>query len=315
MIQPSKLPFLEYLSWQIVDPYRLSETEMLARYERGWRHQSQVDIPSEELAWIERLAVDNKSWIGSEFIDFKVNRHQIIHQILKGLNRDLLSECRAYFGGGTLISLDLGEYRTSNDIDFICPFGADYNRLRRSINELTPQILLMDDSHLEISRITIDQYGIRLGIVTNGVTIKTEIIAEAGFELDPPRQPNWSPVRCLSVSDCFTSKLLANADRYNDSSVRSRDLIDLAHLRLAGSIPTSAIAKSEAAYYRAMPALTDALTQFQRDRDWRFDCYEQLNISQCDRSRTIDGIDLLALDFGLSLTDRTIVESGDLGGH
>jgi hypothetical protein len=315
MIQPLKLPFLEYLSWQIVDPYRLSEAEMLARYERGWRHQSQVDIPGEELAWIERLAVNNKSWIGSEFMDFKVNRHQIIHQILKGLNRDLLSECRAYFGGGTLISLDLGEYRTSNDIDFICPFGADYSRLRRSINELTPQILLMDDSHLEISRIMIDQYGIRLGIVANGVTIKTEIIAEAGFELDPPRQPNWSPVQCLSVSDCFTSKLLANADRYNDSSVRSRDLIDLAHLRLAGSIPTSAIAKSEAAYYRAMPALTDALTQFQRDRDWRNDCYEQLNISQCDRSRTIDGIDLLALDFSLSLTDRTIAESGDLGGH
>jgi hypothetical protein len=315
MIQPSKLPFLEYLSWQIVDPYRLSEAEMLARYERGWRHQSQVDIPGEELAWIEQLALNNKSWIGSEFMDFKVNRHQIIHQILKGLNRDLLSECRAYFGGGTLISLDLGEYRTSNDIDFICPFGADYSRLRRSINELTPQILLMDDSHLEISRITIDQYGIRLGIVSNGVTIKTEIIAEAGFELDPPRQPNWSPVQCLSVSDCFTSKLLANADRYNDSSVRSRDLIDLAHLRLAGSIPTSAIAKSEAAYYRAMPALTDALTQFQRDLDWRFDCYEQLNISPIDRSRTIDGIDLLALDFGLSLTDRTIAESGDSGGH
>jgi Nucleotidyl transferase AbiEii toxin, Type IV TA system len=331
MIQPSKLPFLEYLSWQIVDPYRLSDAEMLARYERGWRYQSQVDIPGEELAWIERLALNNKSWIGSEFMDFKVNRHQIIHQILKGLNRDLLSECRAYFGGGTLISLDLGEYRTSNDIDclgrchergtrsarlrFICPFGDDYSRLRRSINELTPQILLMDDSHLEISRITIDQYGIRLGIVANGVTIKTEIIAEAGFELDPPRQPNWSPVQCLSVSDCFTSKLLANADRYNDSSVRSRDLIDLAHLRLAGSIPTSAIAKSEAAYYRAMPALTDALTQFQRDLDWRFDCYEQLNISPIDRSRTIDGIDLLALDFGLSLTDRTIAESGDLGGH
>jgi Nucleotidyl transferase AbiEii toxin, Type IV TA system len=315
MIQPSKLPFLEYLSWQIVDPYRLSDAEMLARYERGWRYQSQVDIPGEELAWIERLALNNKSWIGSEFMDFKVNRHQIIHQILKGLNRDLLSECRAYFGGGTLISLDLGEYRTSNDIDFICPFGDNYSRLRRSINELTPQILLMDDSHLEISRITIDQYGIRLGIVANGVTIKTEIIAEAGFELDPPRQPNWSPVQCLSVSDCFTSKLLANADRYNDSSVRSRDLIDLAHLRLAGSIPTSAIAKSEAAYYRAMPALTDALTQFQRDLDWRFDCYEQLNISPIDRSRTIDGIDLLALDFGLSLTDRTIAESGDSGGH
>jgi Nucleotidyl transferase AbiEii toxin, Type IV TA system len=314
-IQPIKLPFLEYLSWQIVDPYRLTEAEMLARYERGWRYQRQVDIPGEELAWIEQLALDNKSWLGSEFMDFKIDRHVTICRILAGLNRDVLSECRAYFGGGTLISLDLGEYRTSNDIDFICPFGADYSKLRRLINERTPQVLLRDDSNLEISRITIDQYGIRMGIVANGVTIKTEIIAEAGFELDRPRLPSWSPVECLSISDCFTSKLLANADRYNDSSVRSRDLIDLAHLRLAGSIPTSAIAKSEAAYYRAIPALTDALIQFQGDRDWRFDCYEQLNISPIDRSRTIDGIDLLALDFGLSLTDRTIAESGDSGGH
>jgi Nucleotidyl transferase AbiEii toxin, Type IV TA system len=316
IIQPLKLPFLEYLSWQIVDPYRLTEVEMLARYERGWRHQGQIDIPGDELAWIEQLALNNASWLGSQFMDFKIDRHQIIHGILQGLNRDVLSECRAYFGGGTLISLDLGEYRTSNDIDFICPFGADYNKLRRLINEGTPQVLLKDNSGLEISRITTDQYGIRMGIVADGVTIKTEIIAEAGFELDSPRSPHWSPVECLSISDCFTSKLLANADRYNDSSVRSRDLIDLAHLRLAGSIPTSAIAKSEAAYYRAMPALTDALERFQGDRDWRFDCYEQLNISPANRSRTIDGIDLLALDFGLSSTERTIAEfSGDLGGY
>jgi hypothetical protein len=55
--------------------------------------------------------------------------------------------------------------------------------------------------------------------------IKTEIIAEARFELDLPRQPSWSPVECLSVSDCFAGKLIANADRYADPSVYSRDLI------------------------------------------------------------------------------------------
>lgn len=170
-------------------------------------------------------------------------------------------------------------------------------------------MLLTDNSGLEISRITTDQYGIRMGIVVDGVTIKTEIIAVAGFELDLPRSPHWSPVECLSIGDCFTSKLLANADRYNDRRIHSRDLIDLAHLRLTGSIPASAIAKSEATYYRAMPTLTDALTQFQGDQDWRFECYEQLNISSANRSRTIDGIDLLASDFSLGKTDRTIAES------
>jgi hypothetical protein len=309
IIQPTKLPFLEYLSWQIVDPYRLTQAQMLASYERGWRHQGQVDIPDEELAWIEQLAINNNSWLGSEFMDFNIERHQIIHRILQGLNRDLLSDCHIYFGGGTLISLDLGEYRTSNDIDFLCPIGADYNKLRKVINEGTPQVLLKDNSGLEISRVTADQYGMRMGITVDAVTIKTEIISLAGFELDPPRQPTWSPVECLSVGDCFTSKLLANADRFNDLRVYSRDLIDLAHLRLVSSIPTAAIVKAEAAYYRALPALTDALIQFQSEIDWRLDCYEQLNISHVDRSRTIDGIDLLAVDFGLDKTERTISES------
>lgn len=48
------------------------------------------------------------------------------------------------------------------------------------------------------------------------------------------------------------------------------------------------------------------------DRDWRFECYKQLNIAPVDRSRTIDGIDLLALDFGLSLTSRMLAESRDV---
>lgn len=48
-------------------------------------------------------------------------------------------------------------------------------------------------------------------------------------------------LECLSISDCFTSKLLANADRYSDPIIHSRDLIDLAFLRNEQSIPPLAI--------------------------------------------------------------------------
>ncbi|WP_310486967.1 nucleotidyl transferase AbiEii/AbiGii toxin family protein [Chamaesiphon sp. VAR_69_metabat_338] len=204
------------------------------------------------------------------------------------------SECRTYFGGGTLISLDLGEYRTSNDIDFICALGSGYRQLRNTIGQRNPRILLKDNSELEISRFTADQYGIRMAIVVGGIPIKTEIIAEARFELDSPRQPIWSPVECLSITDCFTSKLLANADRYADPSVHSRDLIDLAFLRNSQPIPPLAIEKAEAAY-RVMSPLNTALTKFQADANLRFHCYENLAISEAFRSRLIDGIDLLAL--------------------
>jgi Nucleotidyl transferase AbiEii toxin, Type IV TA system len=308
--QPPKLPFLEFLGWQIADVYRLTQLEMLDRYERGWQYHHITDLPVSELEFIKQLAIDRKSWLLSEFMDFEIGHHQLIHRILEGLNCEFLSECRAYFGGGTLISLDLGEYRTSNDVDFICSLGSDYRKLRNTISERTPRILLKDNSDLEIARFTADRYGIRMAIVVDSIPIKTEIIAEARFELDLPRQPSWSPVECLSITDCFTSKLLANADRYADPSVHSRDLIDLAFLRNSQPIPPLAIEKAEAAY-RVMSPLTAALTKFQADADLRFHCYENLTISEAFRSKLIDGIDLLAIDLGLDKTSRTISESGD----
>jgi Nucleotidyl transferase AbiEii toxin, Type IV TA system len=310
IVQPYKLPFLEFIGWQIADVYRLTQLEMLASYERGWRYRHITNLPASELAFIKQLAVERKSWLSSEFMDFEIDHHQLIYRVLEGLNCDFFSECRAYFGGGTLISLDLGEYRTSNDIDFICTLGADYRKLRNAISDLNPRILLKDNYTLEIERFTADQYGIRMAIVIDGIAIKTEIIAEARFELDAPRQPSWSPVECLSISDCFTSKLLANADRYTDPSVHSRDLIDLAFLRNERSIPPLAIDKAEAAY-RVMIPLKAALSKFQADDDLRFHCYENLTISEYFRSKLIDGIDLLAIDLGLDKTIRTIGESGD----
>jgi Nucleotidyl transferase AbiEii toxin, Type IV TA system len=308
--QPSKLPFLEFLGWQITDVYRLNQLEMLASYERGWRYRHITNLPASELAFIKQLAFDRKSWLLSELMEFEIGHHQLIYRVLENLNYEFLSECRTYFGGGTLISLDLGEYRTSNDVDFICALGADYRNLRNTIIDRNPRILLKDSSELEIDRFTADQYGIRMAIVVDDIPIKTEIIAEARFELDPPRQPSWSPVECLSITDCFTSKLLANADRHADPSVHCRDLIDLAFLRNSQPIPPLAIEKAEAAY-RVISSLTAALTKFQADADLRFHCYENLKISQTFRSKLIDGIDLLAIDLGLDKTSRTITESGE----
>jgi hypothetical protein len=310
ILQPQQLPFLEFLGWQIADVYRLTQLEMLASYERGWRYRTIANLPASELAFIKQLVFTHQSWLSSEFMNFQIQHHQLIHRILEDLDRDFLSECRAYFGGGTLLALDLGEYRTSNDIDFICPLGADYRQLRNAISDRSPCILLQPHSTLEIDRFTADQYGIRMSIIIDRIPIKTEIIAEARFELDLPRQPSWSPVKCLSITDCFTNKLLANADRYVDASVHCRDLIDLAFLRNHQPIPPISIEKAEAAY-RVMAPLTTALIQFQANADLRFHCYENLGIVPAFQSQLIDGIDLLAIDLGLAKTIRTIGESGD----
>ncbi len=177
ILQPRQLPFLEFLGWQIADVYRLTQLEMLASYERGWRYRTITNLPASELAFIKQLVFIHQSWLSSEFVNFQIRYHQLIYQILENLDREFLSDCRAYFGGGTLLALDLGEYRTSNDIDFICPIGADYRKLRNAISDRSPRVLLHPNSTLEIERFTADQYGIRMSIVINRIPIKTEIIA------------------------------------------------------------------------------------------------------------------------------------------
>lgn len=166
-------------------------------------------------------------------MQFRLECHNQIFKILQCLNSEILKNGSAYFGGGTILALDFEEYRSSVDIDFIASVNdGGYRYLRTIIFDNGCEGLFSDLSKIELGRTTTDQYGIRMVVYVDNMPIKTEIIAENRFQLDTPRYPIWSPVPCLSLNDCFTSKLLSNSDRYMDKSVKSRDLIDLAVLRL-----------------------------------------------------------------------------------
>jgi hypothetical protein len=239
---------------------------------------------------------------------FQTEHHQRILQILQRLNADVLHICNAYFGGGTLLVLDNGEYRESRDIDFICPFGEGYRNLRNRVAQQAHNALFIRTDRLTFPReIQANQYGIRTIVAFDNAPIKFEIVAEGRIVLDPPSYPQWSPVPCLSQNDRITEKLLANADRWNDDSVEARDLIDLALLRLAHEFPEAAIAKAETAY-AVQGALEKATQRFQAKSDYRDRCYRSLKIDRPDR--IIDGLDLIAQDFGLPLTERTFQEKG-----
>jgi hypothetical protein len=243
---------------------------------------------------------------------FRLEHHNKILTILESLDPEVLKKGSAYFGGGTLLALDFREYRWSNDVDFISPvFSSGYKHLRTVIFEGGYKALFRDLSRIQVGRGTTDQYGIRMVVFVDGVPIKTEIIAEARFELDPPRYPKWSPVSCLSFNDCFTSKLLSNCDRYMDDSVESRDLIDLAVLRLQSPIPQEAIEKAEKAY-EVMRPLKEAVKRFQERTDYRERCFSHLQIDEAQIPRIIDGVDLLAIDLGLTLTERVFKEQQNL---
>ena len=91
---------------------------------------------------------------------FKREHHQKIHRLLSMMNTRFLQEALCFFGGGTAISLLLGEYRESIDVDFLCADQAGYRQLRSSVFDhhlgdlfSIPPTLLRD--------VRADQYGIR----------------------------------------------------------------------------------------------------------------------------------------------------------
>ena len=237
---------------------------------------------------------------------FEREFHQKILNVLNQLKANFLLECGAYFGGGTLVSLNHGEYRLSKDIDFLCSTGTGYRLLRQKIAENQYNSLFNTQNNLNLpGEIKADQYGIRFAIIVDETLIKFEIIMEGRIELGEADYPSWSPVPCLNQIDSFAEKLLANSDRWNDSSVESRDLIDLAIQRLNSPIPQVAIEKAESAYPVIEP-LKKAILFFQNHPNYRDKCFTALRIAE--PSKIIDGIDLMTTDFDLKKTHRTFRE-------
>lgn len=239
---------------------------------------------------------------------FDLEHHQKILLILNSLNASIFDEVGAAFGGGTLITLLNGEYRWSKDIDFICPVGPGYRRLREIVSGAyhKPSVFFAENEKLVFPRdLTADQYGVRFLVMADGTPIKFEIVAEARIQLSPVENHDWTSIPCLSFDDQCTEKLLANADRWLDSSIESRDIIDLSILRLKSQISDDAISKAESAYPTIEP-LKKAIKNFQINADYREKCFNALEVKS--PSQIIDGIDLLASDFGLDKTEREISE-------
>jgi hypothetical protein len=291
---PANLPFLSAICWQIRDVHGLSPGEMLWRYERGWHYRDSLAIVNaEEQEFIDSLVDTYGSWLGSGPMERVL--HQQIIAILGCLNRGFLRDCGVYFGRGTLLALRYGEYRLSQDIDFLCSSSIGYRQLRSAVLTDRYSALFQTQNTLTFPRdIQANQYGIRFPVVIDGQTIRLEIVSEGRIELGEPVQLDWCPVFSLNDVDIAAEKLLANSDRWPDQSVLSRDLIDLAMLRSQGELPAEAIAKAEAAYPVIEP-LRRSIVWFQDRPDYRSRCYDQLQV--LDPGPIEAGLILLAEDF------------------
>jgi hypothetical protein len=232
---------------------------------------------------------------------FRRERHHRLLELLAAFDSGLLSRCRFLFGGGTRIVLELDEYRESLDIDFLCSDAEGYAEVRFQASSRGYDSLFRADArrgfHLP-REMRIDQYGIRFPVEMEGSLIRVELIREARIALDAGVRPDWSPVDCLALDDCFAEKLLANSDRWPDRQVLSRDLIDLGALRRkVGSIPSSTWAKVEPAYKAATrDDLRKALAAFLGDSAYRRRCFEGLRIEEPDE--ILAGMGMLLQDSG-----------------
>lgn len=181
---------------------------------------------------------------------FKRPHHQAIESLLSKLDADLFRRAQCYFAGGTAIVLAAGEYRESVDIDFLCSSEEGYRLLRECVNDqgfagLTRQPVTL------VREVKKDRDGIRTIVRADDTAnpIKLEIVREARIGLTGDPAPGVAGIPTLSRSDMYAEKLLANADRWGDHSVMSRDAIDLAMMVQAwGDIPTEALQKAQQAY-------------------------------------------------------------------
>ena len=87
------------------------------------------------------------------------------------MNAPLLRRCQCWFGGGTAIVLDIGEYRLSKDIDFLCADVDGYREVRSAVAAQGVSALFGPEVRQE-REVRTDQYGIRTVVSVAGVPLR-----------------------------------------------------------------------------------------------------------------------------------------------
>lgn len=210
---------------------------------------------------------------------FRRPAHREVLAVLSAMNADFLRDSECYFGGGTRIVLELGEYRESKDIGFLCASQEGYRTLREAIGHAS--LGRIAAGSVKLARdVRTDQYGIRTFFVTSIGTLKFEIVREARIGLAGSAVARL-PVPCLDRPHCFAEKFLANADRGLDAATLSRDIVDLAFMIEAWEIADAeaGLAIAESAYGASVRRSIAAVREKVRgDRSYRNRCVEGLAI-------------------------------------
>jgi hypothetical protein len=216
-------------------------------------------------------------------MQFHRRHHQLIAGVLANLDANTLKQCNCFFAGGTALALLHGEYRESNDMDFLVSDVPGYRTLRTLLTGTKgfealarPPVVFR-----QIGEVRADQYGIRGKVETQGVSIRVEIVLEARIALDPPQSGDRLQGVCtLSALDLLAEKMLANSDRWADAAIFSRDIIDLAMMGADKALVKTAMEKAKTAYGAAIKNdLEKSLDRALNQVGWMERCIEAMAIS------------------------------------
>jgi hypothetical protein len=121
---------------------------------------------------------------------FERAHHRRIHAVLCDMDPDFLRSAGCCFAGGTCLALQLGEYRESVDIDFLCASTAGYRAIRSTVSEASLGELFRVTPRL-LREVRADRYGIRTAVDVEGVPIRFEVVLEGRI-----------PICCEAVAPC-----------------------------------------------------------------------------------------------------------------
>jgi hypothetical protein len=212
-------------------------------------------------------------------VKYRRDAHRIVGQALQALDGVFLADAHCFFGGGTYLSLHLGEYRVSRDIDFLCSSRAGFRTLRETVTQRSLGAIVRESVVLARD-VRADRDGIRTFIEISGARVKFEILLEGRIDL-AGHVDRALGLPVLAPAHSVAEKLLANADRGLDESTLSRDLIDLAFAAVHFGKPTliEGLNVAEQAYGAAVRRyLGLALDLFQKNRGRAGVCIESLAV-------------------------------------
>lgn len=198
---------------------------------------------------------------------YKRQHHKRIAQVLSEFNTSYFHEHQILFGGGTRIAMELDEFRESVDIDFFCHTSGAYKAVRKQVTQNSLGDLIKPNQEIKLLReVRADRDAVRTFICSNldNTPIKLEFI-HFDFPVTGEKIAGFD-IPVVSKESCYTTKLLANADRYMQSI--PKDIFDLCMMKKVwGDIPESSWKAAADCYgeITIVNGLKNALVRFQNN--------------------------------------------------